>query len=500
MSYRWFSLIFLLLCVISHSALAQFEYKLNKGLAAYLKKDYQEAIKPLEDALAENPQSATANHLLGLSLLRLNRFGESTKYLEKAKSLDPNIKGIHLDLGTAYSGTGDLKRALGEFEEATREAPESGIAYYNLGYTQFKLRNYKEAIGALDRASKLDPDLSLQSRFYAGLSRYKLANYSEAKVDFEFVRKLGARTDTGSAAEEYLDTISRLAKRYYGTLSSGVQYDTNVVLNPDGVNIISNQKATRAIFFLNLGYKPYLTPNTVIGGDYAAYFSFNNNLKEFNIQNHRINLYGERKTSLSEMPLVFSLNYFYDLVLINGPPAHDLFSQSHSVSPRISVQWASYTSTEFSYEFRYDNFKDFPERDAVNNNFTIAQVFNLYNGRLSLRPGFNIAINSARDVQGRRNFDYVAPEFFLDAVAFLPFGVTPLVNFYYFRQDYYHDPFNRVDNQINIRFVVSKRLYKLLFLDLGYQHVSNLSSSDVPGPEPFKYSRNVFSATLSARF
>lgn len=497
--YRWFSMIFLLVYAISHAAPVQFEFKLNKGLAAYLKKDYEGAIKPLEDALAENPQSVTANHLLGLCLLRLNRYGESIKYLEKTKRLNPNTKGIHLDLGIAYLATGNLNQALSEFKEAINENPKSGIAYYNLGYTQFRLKNYKEAISAFDKASTLDPDLTLQSHFYAGLSRYRLADYSEAKVDFELARRLGARTDTGVAAQEYLDAISRLGKRYYGTVSSGVQYDTNVVLEPDKLEI-TNQKDVRGIFFLNLGYKPILKPDLIIGGDYTAYLSFHRDLDTFNIQNHRINLYGKKKTSLSGVPLDLSLNYIYDLVLINGSPAHDLFSQSHSVIPALSVEITNYTSTEFSYEFRYDNFKDFPERDAANNNFTIAQLFNLYNGRLSLRPGFNIAINSARDISGRRNFDYIAPEVFLDAIALLPFGFTSLINFYYFRQDYYHDPFNRVDNQINIRVVVSKRLYKLLFLDLGYQHITNLSSSDFPGPEPFKYSRSIFSATLSARF
>lgn len=500
MNYRWFSLVFLLGCAVSQPALAQFEFELNKGLAAYLKKDYSGAIKPLEDALAENPQSATANHLLGLSLLKLNKYSESIKYLEKAKSLDPNIKGIYLDLGTAYLGIGDHGQALNEFKEATREDPASGIAYYNLGYTEFMLKNYKEAIDAFDRSSKLDPDLALQSHFYAGLCRYRLADYKNARVDFGLARGLGAGTDTGAAAEEYLDAVSRLAKRYYGTVSSGIQYDTNVVLNPDGISIVSNQKAARAVYFLNLGYKPYLTPDTQIGGDYTSYFSFNNDLQTYNIQNHRINLYGQRNASLGKTPMAFSLNFIYDLVLINGSPAHDLFSQSFSVIPTVSAEITNYTSTQFSYDFQYDNFKNFPERDAVNNNFIIAQVFNLYNERLHLRPGFNIAINSARDVQGKPNYDYVSPEFFLDLIAFLPFGIRSFVNFYYYNQNYFNNSSNRVDNQFNVMVVVSKRLYKLLFLDLGYQYVSNQSSNNIPPPNPYQYSRNIFSAMLRVSF
>jgi len=501
LNYKCLSLFFfLIISTIPYPALAEFEVKLNKGIAAYLKKNYQGAVTILEEALKENPKSATANHIFGLSLLRLNRDSDAIRYLEKAKELDPSIKGIHLDLGTAYLRTGDIKRAQGEFKEAVRQEPESGIAYYDLGYTHFKLGNYNEAASDMDKASKLDPELATQARFYAGLSRYRITNYSEAKTDFQSVREIGQGTDFGVASQEYLDLIARLNKKYYGTVSAGVLYDSNVVLNPDGIEIISDQGDVSGIFYLKLGYKPYLKPDSVIGGEYSTYFSFHKDLKDFNVQNHHFNIYGEKTVYLDQKPVGFSLDYFYDIVLINGSPANDLFSQSHSVSPKVSIQWKNYTSTEFSYEFRYNNFENFPERDAANNNFTIAQAFRLRNGRLFLRPGVNIAINSAKDIEGRRNFDYFSPQVFLETLALLPFGLTVYTDTYYFREDYYNDPFDRVDNQITVRAVVSKKLYKMFSLDLSYQHISNLSHSDFPGPEPFEYSRNILSAAFSARF
>ncbi len=501
MNHKCISLFFFLIASsIPHSAYAEFEVNLNKGIAAYLKKDYSGAVTILEEALKENPKSAMANHVLGLSLLNLNRDSDAIRYLEKAKGIDPNIKGIRLDLGTAYLRTGDLKRALKEFEEAVRQEPESGIARYNLGYTRFRLGDYEEAASDMDRASRLDPEIATQARFYAGLSRYRITDYSRAKTDFQSVRETGQGTDFGVASQEYLDLIARLSKRYYGTISAGVLYDSNVVLDPNGSEIISDKNDWSGILYLKLGYKPYLKPDAVIGGEYSTYLSFHKDLKDFNIQNHRFNVYGEKTVYLDQRPIGFSVNYFYDIVLINGSPANDLFSQSHSVSPRVSIQWKTYTSTEFSYEFRYNDFEDFPERDAANNNLTIAQAFRLYNGRLFLRPGINIAINSARGIEGRRNFDYFSPQVFLETLLLLPLGLTVYTGTYYSREDYYNDPFDRVDNQIAVRAVVSKRLYKMFSLDLGYQHISNLSHSDFPGPEPFEYSRDIFSAAFSARF
>ncbi len=500
MRYRWsFAVLFFVLAIVS-PVIADFELNLNKGLAAYLRKDYQGAVKFLEQAVAENPNSATANHILGLSLYRLDKYQESITYLEKTKSLDPNIKGIYLDLGIAYNKIKDYDKALVELTEATKQQPDRGLAYFNLGYAQYKLGNYEDATTSFDKAYKLDPDLTTQSRFYLGLSHYKMANYEKARVEFEFVGEFAAGTDTAVAALQYLDVITSLTKRYYGGVSAGFQYDTNVAVEADDVDIVSDRSAPRAVFFFNVGYNPYLKPDAVLGGNFSYYINFNKDVEDFNIQDFRINLYGLKKTTLGGIPVSFFLNYFYDIVLIDGSPASHLFSQSNSVSPQVSFQWTPYTSTVLSYEFRYDDFKDFNERDAINNDFTIAEVFSLYNGKLLLKPGFNFEINSARDVPDTFSYDYVSPEGFLEVFAFLPFGITTYFEFNYYRQDYYNQEFGRVDNQFGVEVVVSKRLYKILYLDLGYVHISNPSETDFPGPNPFEYDRDIFSVTLSARF
>lgn len=489
-----------LIWAISYPVRADFEVNLNKGIAAYLRKDYTGAAKLLEEALKENPQSATANHVLGLSLLRLDKYDESVPYLEKAKELDPKLKGIHLDLGTAYLKLDEYSLALPEFEEAVRQEPESGLANYDLGYTQYKLGNYEEAITYLDKGSKLDPDLAVPAHFYAGISRYRLRNYEEAKNDFQLVGQFGAGTDTAGAALEYLDIIANLTKRYYGAASTGIQYDTNVALQPNGIPIVSDQSAWREVFFANLGFNPYLTKDTVLGGSYSGYLSFNNGLEEFNVQDHLINLYGRRKTSVGKTPVTLFLDYFYDITFLGGSPADNLFSQSQSVTPKAIFEWNTNTSTEFSYNLTYYDFKNFPERDAFNNNWTVAQLFSVYDGRILFRPGFNFALNSAKDIEGRRNFDYTAPQFFLEAIYYMPFDITTFITTNYFRQDYYNDPFDRVDNQIGVLVVVSKQVYKIFSIDFGYQHISNFSDSTFPGPEPFQYNQDVFSVTFNARF
>ncbi|MGQ0794174.1 MAG: tetratricopeptide repeat protein [Deltaproteobacteria bacterium] len=472
---------------------------LNKGIAGYLDKNYPEAVSSLERAIAENPQSAVAHHALGLSLYKMERDLESIKYLERAKSLDPNIMDINLDLGAVYLKTGDLAMAEAEFTEAVTRNPKSGLAQYNLGYTQYQLGKYQASAASLDKAAGLDSEVLLPSKFYKGASHYQIAEYQTAKTDFETVRTLQPETSFAKASIDYLAAIERLTKKYYGLVSVGAQFDDNVSLEPNDVEI-TDQSDVRGVFIANLGFKPYLKPDAVIGLDYKTYFSFHNDLDEFNIQDHRFGVYGEKRVTLAEKLVSFRLDYAYDVVLIDGSPASDLFSQYHLVSPKITVKWSNITSTDLSYQLRFDDFEDFPERDAVNNAVVLAQTFLLRDGKLLIRPGVKFEINSADDIAGRRNFDYYAPGVFVEGFLLLPYDLVVFSDASYSREDYHNDPFERVDNELRFRVVVSKKVYKNLSVDFGYQHISNLSDSDVPAGEPFDYSRNVVSATLSVRF
>ena len=290
-----------------------------------------------------------------------------------------------------------------------------------------------------------------------------------------------------------------MGKNYYVNISAGYQYDTNVGLEPENIDIFTNEKDSSAFFYANLGYKPYFKNGDVIGVDYKTYFNFHDELTDFNVQNHTFSVYGEKSLKNYSKPINLFLDYSYQIVFIDGSPSDELFSQSHFVIPGITIRWSDKVTSRVFYKFRYNDFEDIPERDAYNNSLTWAQYYNYYNGRLIISPGFKMELNDANDIPGERSFTYWSPEVFVEALAALQYDVTLYTRLHYYYQDYYNDLFDRRDNQFGLRFLISKELYKYFYLDLAYDYIYNGSDSDLQGPEPFEYKRNVFTVGISLK-
>lgn len=59
--------------------------------------------------------------------------------------------------GNALVAQGRYTEALAFFEQATRRAPQHFAAWFNLGYTLFKLKRWSEVVAASEHATTLDP-------------------------------------------------------------------------------------------------------------------------------------------------------------------------------------------------------------------------------------------------------------------------------------------------------------------------------------------------------
>jgi len=267
------SFIFLLFIVNSSSTHAVFEVQLNKGIALYHEQNYVEAINILTTLVNQHPNNPLVNHILGLAYFEIQDFNSAINYLENAKKLDPNLENINLDLGVAYFKADKLHNALKEFKQEASKSPDtSSLVYYYLGYTNFLLGQHKEAIINFENVSKADDEIALPSYYYSALSKYRQSDFNKAKADFESVIKLNESDKLASSSREYIDLINSFSNKYYGTLSVGYQYDTNVGLEPEDIDFVSGKSDSSLIYFLNLGYKPYQTSDSVIGIDYSTFF------------------------------------------------------------------------------------------------------------------------------------------------------------------------------------------------------------------------------------
>lgn len=183
-----------LLAIAAGPAMAGWE----EGVAAFTKRDYETAASEFQKVVNQSPEAYSGHYMLGLSLGFLNRKEEALNHLRKAYDLNPNDLAIKIELGRAYInmrryadaakllgtvGDGDLgkldERKRGAFYQMRASAREKGgdadgafADYKKLAGlfpqdAQIQLKygvlasnddQMSEALSALDRAHRADPN------------------------------------------------------------------------------------------------------------------------------------------------------------------------------------------------------------------------------------------------------------------------------------------------------------------------------------------------------
>jgi tetratricopeptide (TPR) repeat protein len=80
-------------------------------------------------------------------------------HLEQAIRMEPHIARFHCDLGVVHFDTGDVDRALAEFDRALQLDPRLADARHNRGATLRRMDRLAEAIVEFRRAVDLNPDV-----------------------------------------------------------------------------------------------------------------------------------------------------------------------------------------------------------------------------------------------------------------------------------------------------------------------------------------------------
>ena len=122
--------------------------------------DFPAAQQPLfpgadEQALA---QEAIVHH----------QFDEAIADYRKALLRSPNDASLHIGLGIALIGKGNLQEAIGEFRTAARLDPRNGLARLDLGMALLRSGKPQDAVAALGSAAALIPS-SPQAHYQLGL-------------------------------------------------------------------------------------------------------------------------------------------------------------------------------------------------------------------------------------------------------------------------------------------------------------------------------------------
>jgi lipopolysaccharide biosynthesis regulator YciM len=131
---------------------------ISEGIKLHDKGDYTGAIDLYKKALQLDKRSAHANYEMASSYLALKDFENTIKYCDKVivTNLD-YIDQSYILKGSALDLSGKPLEALNTYKQGLKKYSTNHLLYYNLAFTSFNLKEYKNTDEALEKALKINP-------------------------------------------------------------------------------------------------------------------------------------------------------------------------------------------------------------------------------------------------------------------------------------------------------------------------------------------------------
>lgn len=145
---------------------------IEEGIALHQEKRYDDAIAVYQLVLKENPDSVLALYEISLSFYAKKDFQKALDYLDKGIKYNSDmLSSFYRLIGSIADDMGNPKAALKVYEDALKITPNDPIIRYDLGVTQYRLGNLKEAKESLKKSVELQfnypsPHALLSSLFY----------------------------------------------------------------------------------------------------------------------------------------------------------------------------------------------------------------------------------------------------------------------------------------------------------------------------------------------
>lgn len=117
-----------------------------------------EAEKRYRQILAQQPEHADANHLLGLLAYQGKFYSQAADLIRRAISTDGSRSAYHNSLGLVLKETGATDQSLNSFRRALELDAHNGEALVNLARLNLQLENYDEALNLYGSLLSRQPD------------------------------------------------------------------------------------------------------------------------------------------------------------------------------------------------------------------------------------------------------------------------------------------------------------------------------------------------------
>ena len=313
---------------------------LDRAVLAYEAKQFDEALKELEEALRHDPKSVKALYYQGLVLAALNRPADARAALEKARKLRPGDIEIAFQLGILYFTQKEYEKAEPLLQQAYQATPKRPNIGYYLGFMEYRKKNYRKALDFFQAAVPSDDNFAQLTRFYAGLAMGALGFLKQASAEIERALRLRPESPLTEPTRRFGEFLVKKAKEerfFFGKLRLGVFFDTNVPAVPSANSDIvarairqgqERRKSEGELVSLDLSYTWLKTsPKHPMGEwegtiSYRFFHNYNNHLTEFNTQSHTPTIaivkQGALPSRLGKLPYFAGFQYTYDFLTLGN--------------------------------------------------------------------------------------------------------------------------------------------------------------------------------------
>ena len=301
----------------------------------YRQENYIEAIRYLEEARKEDPDSSSAAFFLGLTFKQLMDHQKALEHLRDAVTLTPPIKEALVELVGVLYELDKLKEAEKWIEVAERDDIIPAKIAFLKGLILRKRGKPTEAAEAFEKVKTLDEGLSQSADIQIALCNIENKKFKAASDVLKAAIQRAPGSDLAGFARQYQSLLEKRieAERPLRlTLNASHQYDTNVVLKPLDETLapnITDEESRVSTTNLIVDYLPALKGPWLFNAQYA----FNGNFHDKFIHTHDSisnSLYLAPGYNFGKSALNLSTRYVHSLV---RSPSYKKYLGSLEVGP-----------------------------------------------------------------------------------------------------------------------------------------------------------------------
>jgi serine/threonine-protein kinase len=163
------------------------------GFALQAKKDFDQALLEMHEALRLKPSELWIHYCLGNILKDQGKKPEALVEYREAIRLMPDNPVAFYCLGNALLDEGRLEESFAAFRESIRLAPDDPIPHHGLGLAHRKKGESEAAIAAFREAVRLDGKQLGAAIVDLGLILSELGRFDEAEATYREMIRLGSR-------------------------------------------------------------------------------------------------------------------------------------------------------------------------------------------------------------------------------------------------------------------------------------------------------------------